>query len=68
VVTAVDGDPGPPEWLPPSARDLELFAKRHHQAFGSALDPELPKAPCFYTFLYLFERVELEVLFGLLRE
>ena len=51
-----------------SARDLERFAKRHHQAFGSALDVELPKAPCDSTFLYLFERVELEALFELLRE
>ncbi|MGL6133494.1 MAG: ISAs1 family transposase [Prochlorococcaceae cyanobacterium] len=51
-----------------SARDLERFAKRHHQAFGAALDLELPKAPCDSTFLYLFERVELEQLFGLLRE
>ena len=51
-----------------SARDLERFAKRHHQAFGAALDLELPKAPCDSTFLYLFERVELEPLFGLLRE
>lgn len=51
-----------------SARDLERFAKRHHQAFGAALDLELAKAPCDSTFLYLFERVELEHLFGLLRE
>ena len=51
-----------------SARDLERFAKRHHQAFGAALDLELPKAPCDSTFLYLFERVEIEELFGLLRE
>ena len=51
-----------------SARDLERFAKRHHQAFGAALDLELPKAPCDSTFLYLFERVELEQLFGLLRQ
>jgi len=29
-----------------SAGDLERFAKRHHQAFGAALDLELPKAPC----------------------
>jgi hypothetical protein len=36
-----------------SARDLERFAKRHHQAFGAALDFELPKAPCDSTFLYL---------------
>jgi hypothetical protein len=34
----------------------------------SARDLELPKAPCDSTFLYLFERVELEQLFGLLRE
>jgi len=51
-----------------SARDLEGFAKRHHQAFGSAFDLELPKAPCDSTFLYLFERVEIEELFGLLRQ
>jgi hypothetical protein len=51
-----------------SARDLERFAKRHHQVFGAALDLELPKAPCDSTFLYLFERVELDELFGLLRE
>ena len=51
-----------------SARDLERFAKRHHRAFAAALELELPKAPCDSTFLYLFERVELEQLFGLLRE
>jgi hypothetical protein len=51
-----------------SARDLERFAKRHYRAFAAALDLELPKAPCDSTFLYLFERVELEQLFGLLRE
>ena len=51
-----------------SARDLERFAKRHHQAFGAALDLELPKPPCDSTFLYLFERVELEELFRLLME
>jgi hypothetical protein len=28
----------------------------------------MPKAPCDSTFLYLFERVELEQLFGLLRQ
>ena len=28
-----------------SARDLDRFAKRHHQASGAALDLELPKAP-----------------------
>jgi hypothetical protein len=51
-----------------SARDLERFAKRHHQAFSAALGLELTKTPCDSTFLYLFERVELEELFGLLRE
>jgi hypothetical protein len=51
-----------------SARDLERFARRHHQAFASALDVDMPKAPCDSTFLYLFERVELEQLFGLLRQ
>ena len=51
-----------------SARDLERFAKRHRQASGAALDLELPNAPCDSTVLYLFERVELEQLFGLLRE
>jgi hypothetical protein len=45
-----------------------VFAKRHHQAFDASLDLELPKAPCDSTFLYLFERVELEQLFGLLRD
>jgi hypothetical protein len=43
-------------------------AKRHNQAFGAALDLELPKAPRDSTFLYLFERVELEELFRLLRD
>ena len=51
-----------------SSRDLERFAKRHHQEFCGALDLELPKAPCDSTFLYLFERVELEHLCSLLRE
>lgn len=51
-----------------SARVLERFAKRHHQAFGAALDLALPKAACDSTFLYLFERVDREPLFGLLRE
>ena len=51
-----------------SARDLERFAKRHHQAFAAALDVDMPKAPCDSTFLYLFERVELEKLCGLLRQ
>jgi hypothetical protein len=51
-----------------SARDLERFAKRHHQAFGAALDLELPKVTCDSTFLSLFERVEIEDLFELLRE
>ena len=51
-----------------SARDLERFARRHYQAFGAALDLELSNAPCDSTFLDLFERVELQQLFGLLRE
>ncbi|MCT0201811.1 transposase family protein [Synechococcus sp. CS-603] len=51
-----------------SARDLERFAKRHHQEFSAALDLEMPKSPCDSTFLHLFERVELEELFGMLRE
>lgn len=50
------------------ARDLERFAKRHHKDFGAVLNLELPKTPCDSTFLYLFERVELERLFQLLRE
>ncbi len=30
-----------------SSMDLEIFGKkRHHQAFGTALGLELPKAPC----------------------
>ncbi|NQV11639.1 MAG: hypothetical protein HQ527_10825 [Cyanobacteria bacterium] len=32
------------------------------------MDLELPKEPCDSTFLYLFERVEFEEFFGLLRE
>jgi len=28
-----------------SARDLERFAKRHHQAYGTALGLELPNGP-----------------------
>jgi len=51
-----------------SSRDLERLSKRHHQAFDAALGLELHKAACDSTFLYLFERVELEQLFGLLRE
>jgi hypothetical protein len=35
-----------------NARNLERFAKRHHQAFGPALDLELTKAPCDSIFLY----------------
>lgn len=34
----------------------------------SARDLELPKAPCDSTFLYLLERVEIEELFGIIRE
>jgi hypothetical protein len=51
-----------------SSRDLARFARWHHQAFGVALDLELLKASCDSTFLYLFEPVVLEELFGLLRE
>ncbi len=51
-----------------SARDLERFARRHHQAFAAALKLELPKPPCDSTFLYLCETVEIEELFGVLRE
>jgi hypothetical protein len=50
------------------ARDLERFAKRHQQAFGATGGQEHPKAPSDSTFLYLFERMELEQPFGLLRE
>lgn len=45
-----------------SDRDLERFAKRNLRAYCSALDMEVPKAPCNSTFLYLFERVELSQL------
>ena len=51
-----------------SARDLERFARRHRQAFSKALDLELRSAPCDSTFLYLFERVDLDGLFALLRQ
>lgn len=51
-----------------SARDLERFARRHRQAFRQALGLELCSAPCDSTFLYLFERVDLDGLFALLRE
>ena len=34
-----------------SAMDPARVAKRHHQAFSSALDLELPKAPCDSTYL-----------------
>ncbi len=51
-----------------SARDLERFARRHRQVFNAALGLELRSAPCDSTFLYLFERVELEELFGMLRQ
>jgi hypothetical protein len=44
------------------------YTKRNYQAFGSALDLDLPKAPCSSIFLYLFERVEIEELFGLLKK
>jgi hypothetical protein len=53
-----------------SARDLDSYScrRRHRQALCAALDLELPQAPCDSTFLYLFERVELQELFGLLRD
>ena len=51
-----------------SARDLERFARRHHQAFATVLDVEMPNAPCDSTFPYLFVRMEMEQLFGLLRQ
>ena len=51
-----------------SARDPERFAKWHHQTFGAALDLELPYAPDGSAFLYLFESVESNELFGLVRE
>ena len=51
-----------------SARDVERFAKRHHLEFAASTDLELPKLLCMSTFLYLFERVELEKLFGLLND
>ena len=51
-----------------SARELERFARRHHQAFAAALKLEPPKAPCDSTFFYLCETVEIEELFGVLRE
>jgi hypothetical protein len=64
---AVDGDPGHPKWVA-HRRDSGAFAKRYYQAFRTKLHIEMPKASCEYTFLYLFERVELEKLFGLLRQ
>lgn len=51
-----------------SARDLERFARRHRQAFNQALGLDLSGAPCDSTFLYLFERVDLDGLFGMLRQ
>lgn len=51
-----------------SARDLERFAKLPHPALCAALDLMLSKAPCDSRFLNLFERVEIEELFRLLRE
>jgi hypothetical protein len=37
---AVDGHPWHPQWLS-QRQDLERFAKRHHQAFGPALEVAL---------------------------
>jgi cytochrome c oxidase assembly factor CtaG len=51
-----------------SVRDLERFAKRHHQTFEASLDLELPKSPCDSIFLYLFEWVDIVQRFYLLRE
>jgi hypothetical protein len=51
-----------------SATDLNHFARRHHQASPAALDFKLLKAPCDSTLIYLFERVELEHFFAVLRQ
>ena len=51
-----------------SARDLERFAHRHRQAFNQALGLDLSGSPCDHSFLYLFERVGLDSLFGMLRQ
>ncbi|MFM7547704.1 MAG: ISAs1 family transposase [Cyanobacteriota bacterium] len=51
-----------------SARDLERFASRHRVAFNAALGLELRGAPTDSTFLYLFERVDLQSLFTQLRQ
>ena len=51
-----------------SARDLERFARRHRVAFNAALGLELRGAPTDSTFLYLFERVDLQSLFTMLRQ
>ena len=45
-----------------NAKDLERFAKRHRQVFGTAQDLPLLKAPCDSTFLYLFDRTALKAL------
>jgi hypothetical protein len=37
-----------------SARDLERFAKRHHQACSAALGLEFPNAPCAPPFSTCF--------------
>ncbi len=50
-----------------STKVLERLAKRNFQAYGAGLGLELPKAICDSTFLYLFERIELDQLIGLLR-
>jgi hypothetical protein len=51
-----------------STRDRERFARCHHQAFSTALDVAMPKAPCDSASLYVLERVDLDELFGTLRE
>ena len=51
-----------------SARDLERFARRHRVAFNAALGLELRGAPTDSTFLYLFERLDLQSLFTMLRQ
>ncbi|MBD1193101.1 hypothetical protein [Vulcanococcus sp. Clear-D1] len=49
----------------PWIRSVVLNAITRHSA-RRWVGLELPKAPCNSTFLYLFERVELEQHFGLL--
>ncbi|MCP9841965.1 transposase family protein [Synechococcus sp. J7-Johnson] len=51
-----------------SARDLERFARRHREAFNTALGLELRGTPTDSTFLYLLERVDLQSMFAMLRQ